>query len=165
MLHLSIVWITGSELVIEFSILIGICDWGGCEGWGVWGPQISEDDVTSLSESFNLNLNNVAYVKELLQLLDRLRIKDNTRNSYIETAVDTNFLVVLNEGLNHDTLLKVTTLEQMLVDEGIFDALVGLKHDFLKNGHFSIIQLSMLVEFVFQLQLEVTFGHFWVHLL
>lgn len=111
--------------------------------------------MARFSESIHLHLDHVSNIKVLLQLLHRLWIKNYPRDSNVETTVNSNFLVVLNEGLDDHAQLQIVSFLYVLVDEGILLTLGGLSDNLLVDVHLGVIKLPVLIKLVNQLLLQI----------
>jgi len=111
--------------------------------------------ATPLTESFNLDLNDVTYVEVSVQLVGWHFVKNDTWYSNIETAVNTNLLVVFNERLDDHSWFNLDNFFDMSVDKSVFLTLLSLAHDLFENCHLSLINIGILIKSMVCLAVKV----------
>lgn len=119
--------------------------------------------MTRFSETFHLNLNDISNIKILSKLFHWHVIKDYTRDSNIQTAVDAIFLIVLDKCLYNSTYHKLVNKVNMAIYEGILGTVICIPHNFIENGQILIVLLPMLIELMDHLESTILFLHFLIN--
>jgi len=120
--------------------------------------------VPAVSEPLNLHLDDIADVKELSKLFDRVLICDDAARSNVERAVNSILSVVLDKGLYDVTYVELLNTLNMSVDESILSTERGISHYLVEDCYVFIVLLSVLVELMLYHQMPVLTLHPLVHL-